>query len=410
MPSEIVRLDGHIIDSLTLSKVLDIILKEGGEYRVLRFQMGATRSDPSHAEIEISAPDNETLERILHATGQHGTERTAGEARLVPAPKDGVLPEGFYATTNLETHVRVGNEWLPVQFIEMDCAIVIEYKEGKPTARCTPMHHVREGELVVVGDTGVRVTPVERREPDDVFSFMGSDVSTERPKERVVAAIVHAMKEARQEGKKILFVGGPAIIHTGAGHYLEAIIRAGWIDVLFAGNALAAHDIEGALFGTSLGVEIATGTAMPHGHENHLRAINAIRAYGSIRSAVEAGFLRSGIMHACITTNTAYVLAGSIRDDGPLPDVITDVVEAQDKMRQHVRGVGVALMVATTLHSVATGNLLPASVRTLCVDSDPDTVIKLMDRGTHQAFGLVTDCEFFLKELAAQLPNVKVVK
>ncbi|HLI48056.1 MAG TPA: TIGR00300 family protein [Chthonomonas sp.] len=410
MPSEIVRLDGHIIDSLTLSKVLDIILKEGGEYRVLRFQMGATRSDPSHAEIEISAPDNETLERILHATGQHGTERTAGEARLVPAPKDGVLPEGFYATTNLETHVRVGNEWLPVQFIEMDCAIVIEYKEGKPTARCAPMHHVREGELVVVGDTGVRVTPVERREPDDVFSFMGSDVSTERPKERVVAAIVHAMKEARQEGKKILFVGGPAIIHTGAGHYLEAIIRAGWIDVLFAGNALAAHDIEGALFGTSLGVEIATGTAMPHGHENHLRAINAIRAYGSIRRAVEAGFLRSGIMHACITTNTAYVLAGSIRDDGPLPDVITDVVEAQDKMRQHVHGVGVALMVATTLHSVATGNLLPASVRTLCVDSDPDTVIKLMDRGTHQAFGLVTDCEFFLKELAAQLPNVKVVK
>ncbi|CEK14777.1 TIGR00300 family protein [Chthonomonas calidirosea] len=410
MPSEIVRLDGHIIDSLTLSKVLDIILKEGGEYRVLRFQMGATRSDPSHAEIEISAPDNETLERILHATGQHGTERTAGEVRLVPAPKDGVLPEGFYATTNLETHVRLGNEWIPVQFIEMDCAIVVEHKEGTPIARCTPMHHVHEGELVVVGDTGVRVTPVERREPDDVFSFMGSDVSTERPKERVVAAIVHAMKETRQEGKKILFVGGPAIIHTGAGHYLEAIIRAGWIDVLFAGNALAAHDIEGALFGTSLGVEIATGTAMPHGHENHLRAINAIRAYGSIRRAVEAGFLRSGIMHACITTNTPFVLAGSIRDDGPLPDVITDVVEAQDKMRQHVRGVGVAIMVATTLHSVATGNLLPASVRTLCVDSDPDTVIKLMDRGTHQAFGLVTDCEFFLKELAAQLPNVKVVK
>lgn len=410
MPSEIVHLDGHIIDSLTLSKVLDIILKEGGEYRVLRFQMGATRSDPSHAEIEITAPDNETLERILHATGQHGTERTAREAKLVPAPKNGVLPEGFYATTNLETQVRVGNEWLPVQNIEMDCAIVVEKTNNRPIARCTPMHHVLEGDLVVVGDTGVRVTPVERRDPDDVFSFMGSDVSTERPKERVVAAIVHAMKEARAEGKKILFVGGPAIIHTGAGPYLEAIIRAGWIDVLFAGNALAAHDIEGALFGTSLGVEIATGSAMPHGHENHLRAINAIRAYGSIRNAVEAGFLRSGIMHACVVTNTPYVLAGSIRDDGPLPDVITDVVKAQDQMRLHVRGVGVALMVATTLHSVATGNLLPAAVRTLCVDSDPDTVIKLMDRGTHQAFGLVTDCEFFLKELASQLPNVKVIK
>jgi len=224
----------------------------------------------------------------------------------------------------------------------------------------------------------------------------------------VVAAIVQAMHEARRAGRTILFVGGPAILHTGAGRNLEAIVRAGWIDVLFAGNALATHDIERALYGTSLGIELATGAPMAHGHEHHLRAINTIRACGGIREAVAKGVLRSGVMHACVTTGIDFVLAGSIRDDGPLPDVITDSVQAQDAMRARVRGVGVALMVATTLHSIATGNLLPASVRTVCVDSDPDTVIKLMDRGTHQAFGLVTDCEFFLKELAARLPGVTV--
>jgi lysine-ketoglutarate reductase/saccharopine dehydrogenase-like protein (TIGR00300 family) len=408
MPSEAIRLDGHIIDSLTLSKVLDMILREGGDYRITRFVMGATRSDPSHAEMLISAPDLPTLELILHTVQQHGATRDSGQAQLMPAPAEGVLPEGFYATTNLETHVRLDGQWLPVENIEMDCGIVIETPEpGAPTrARCMPMHRVSLGTPVVVGDQGVRVTPVERRDPGDIFAFMGSEVSTERPKELVVAAIVQAMQEARQTGQRILFVGGPAILHTGAGRNLEAILRAGWIDTLFAGNALATHDIERALYGTSLGVELATGAAMAHGHEHHLRAINTIRACGGIRQAVEQGVLKSGVMHACVTTGIAFVLAGSIRDDGPLPDVITDTVRAQDAMREHVQGVGVALMVATTLHSIATGNLLPASVRTLCVDSDPDTVIKLMDRGTHQAFGLVTDCEFFLKELAARLPGV----
>jgi lysine-ketoglutarate reductase/saccharopine dehydrogenase-like protein (TIGR00300 family) len=232
---------------------------------------------------------------------------------------------------------------------------------------------------------------------------MGSEVSSERPKELIVAATVQAMREVRAAGKKIIFVGGPAIVHTGAAPQLEAIIHQGWIDVLFAGNALATHDIERALYGTSLGVELKTGQPAAHGHEHHVRAINAIRGAGGIRQAVESGLLTSGIMHACVTSSVAYVLAGSIRDDGPLPDVITDSVRAQDAMREHVQGAGIAIMVATTLHSVATGNLLPASVRTICVDSDADSVIKLMDRGTHQAFGLVTDCEFFLKELAAKL-------
>lgn len=403
MHSETVTLDGHIIDSLTLSKVLDLILRDGGQYTIAKFHIGATREDSSHAEIVVTAPDTPTLEHILHLIGQHGAARRTGEIRTLPAPADGVFPEGFYATTNLETAVRHGQAWRPVRNIEMDCGIVIDDAAGEPSAHCVPMHRVRQGEPVVAGDTGVRVRPLERPDASDAFAFMGSEVSTERPKERVIAAIAQAMRETRAQGEKILFVGGPAIMHTGAGGALEALIAGGWIDTLFAGNALATHDIERALYGTSLGVELATGATAAEGHEHHLRAINTIRSVGGIRQAVESGVLRSGIMHACVLHGVAYVLAGSIRDDGPLPDVITDSIVAQDAMRAGVRGVGVALMVATTLHSVATGNLLPATVRTICVDSDADSVIKLMDRGTHQAFGLVTDCEYFLKELAAQL-------
>lgn len=403
MPSERIRLDGHIIDSLTLSKVLDLILRDGGQYQIRNFCIGTTRNDITTAELEVSAPDAETLEHILHLAQQQGAIRHTEDVKLEEATQTGVFPSGFYATTNLATSVRYRGQWLPVQDIEMDCGVAVDAAAAPPSALCLPMHHVKPGDRIVVGDAGVRVQPLDRRDPTDAFAFMGSEVSTERPKELVVAAIVEAMRQAHERGEKVLFVGGPAILHTGAGHYLEEMILGGWIDVLFAGNALATHDIERALYGTSLGVEMATGEAALHGHEHHLRAINRIRAVGGIAAAVKQGVLGSGIMHACVATGTPYVLAGSIRDDGPLPDVITDAVAAQDAMRAHVRGVGVALMVATTLHSVATGNMLPATVRTLCVDSDADTVIKLMDRGSHQAYGLVTDCEFFLKELAGQL-------
>lgn len=401
MISETVWLDGHIIDSLTLSKVLDIIVRDGGEYRIRRFEVGATRSDISHAEIDVSAHSVHSLEQILHLIQQHGAARRGGETTTEVALADGVFPDGFYTTTNLKTTVHIDGKRVPVQNIEMDCGVVIG-PQGED-ARCEPMHHIRAGDRVVVGDSGVSVSPMDRDDPTDAFTFMGSDVSTERPKELVIAAIASAMRKAHADQKRVLFVGGPAILHTGAGRHLEAIIRSGWIDVLFAGNALATHDIERALYGTSLGVDTTTGYPAAHGHEHHLRAINTVRRAGGIRQAVNAGIINSGIMHAATIREIDIVLAGSIRDDGPLPDVITDSVAAQDAMRLGVRGVSVAIMVATTLHSVATGNLLPASVRTVCVDSDPDTVIKLMDRGTHQAFGLVTDCEYFLKELAAQL-------
>jgi lysine-ketoglutarate reductase/saccharopine dehydrogenase-like protein (TIGR00300 family) len=406
MIAETVHLDGHIVDSLTLSKVLDLILSHGGSYQIAEFRIGSTRTDPSHAEIVVQADDQVLLENILHQIGQHGATRPGGEVDWQPAPSEGVFPAGFYSTTNLETSVRWQDRWVPVERTEMDCGIRLV--DGQPLrAVCVPLHRVRQGDNIVVGDKGVKVTPLPRRDPGSIFSFMGSDVSTERPKELIVAAVAQGIREARRIGQKVLLVGGPAIVHTGAGRHLEGIINAGWIDVVFAGNALATHDIERALFGTSLGVELATGVAAAHGHEHHLRAINTIRAAGGIRRAVEAGIIRSGVMHACVTRGVDFVLAGSIRDDGPLPDVITDAVEAQDAMRERVQGVGIAIMVATTLHSVATGNLLPASVHTICVDSDADTVIKLMDRGSHQAYGLVTDCEFFLKELAAQLAGLE---
>jgi len=321
------------------------------------------------------------------------------DAELVVADLDGVFPEGFYATTNFPTEVRIGGAWHAVPHLEMDVGLVV--RDG--TGHATPMHRVRVGDAVVVGQAGVRVVTAPSAGEGDAFRFMSSGVSTERPKARMIAEVAAAMKAARAAGQRILFVGGPAIVHSGSAPRLEALVRAGWIDALFAGNALAAHDIEAAMYGTSLGVDLARGAGVPHGHEHHLRAINRVRRAGSIARAVEEGLISRGIMHACVTTKTAFVLAGSIRDDGPLPDVVTDVVQAVDRMRELARGAGVAIVVATTLHGVATGNLLPAGVATFCVDTSADTVIKLVDRGTHQAVGIVTDCEYFLSELARAL-------
>ena len=325
------------------------------------------------------------------------------DAELAVADVDGVFPEGFYATTNVPTEVRVGGAWVRVEGIEMDVGVRVT---GGGAEAC-PMHRVAKGDRIVIGEAGVRVsvpTPAGSGEGEaEAFRFMSSAASTERPKARLVAIVAAAMRAAHETGGKILFVGGPAIVHSGSAPVLEGLVRNGWIDVLFAGNALAAHDLEAAMFGTSLGVDLARGESVPHGHQHHLRAINRVRRAGSIAEAVHQGLVTRGVMHACITKPIPFVLAGSIRDDGPLPDVFTDAVQAGDAMRELVAGATVAIIVATTLHGIATGNMLPASVATFCVDSSADTVIKLVDRGTHQAVGIVTDCEYFLSELARVL-------
>ncbi|MEX2236333.1 MAG: TIGR00300 family protein [Dehalococcoidia bacterium] len=400
METEVVELHGHIIDSLTLPKVLDQILKSDGSFEIEEMRIGNRREDTSYARIRVEAADQAVLTSILSTIKVQGAEMLhEKDAELAAVEQDGVFPEGFYVTTNLQTFVRLGGRWAPVQRPRMDCGIIVA-DDG--TARTARFGHLKRGDNVVVGDAGVKVQPLDRPVAGrGVFEFMSSAVSAEKPKGALIAGIARAMKATREEGKKIVLVGGPAIVHTGGARHIVALIEKGYIDLLFAGNALAAHDIEAALVGTSLGVNIEEGTPSNEGHENHIRAINAVRRCGGIRQAVEQGLLTSGIMHACIKHDVDFVLAGSIRDDGPLPDVITDVIVAQETMAQKVADAGLALMIATGLHSIAVGNMLPAETRTVVVDIEASLVTKVADRGTHQAVGLVSDVEPFLNELLA---------
>jgi len=401
---EQVELHGHIIDSLLLPKVLDIVLEQGGDFQLLEVRIGRRRSDPSYARIEVRAGTEQQLRRILRHISPHGAVPVEQrDCELRAADRDGVFPSDFYSTTNQPTEVRVAGKWIRVQDQEMDCGIAVEPQRG--VARCVPMAKVRAGQLFVVGHRGVRVLPVARQSGarGGEFQFMSSDVSIEKPKRNLIRRIADAMRRARAEGQRIVLVAGPAIVHTGSVPHVCHLIRSGWIDVLFAGNALAAHDIEYALYGTSLGVYVDRGEPAQHGHEHHLRAINTIRCCGSIGAAVEQGVLQSGILYECVRRGVPFVLAGSIRDDGPLPDVITDVLEAQDRMRAELKGAGVALMIATALHAIATGNLLPAWVTTVYVDINPAAVTKLVDRGTVQGIGIVTDVEAFLRQLVDEL-------
>jgi len=402
--TEKLSLEGHILDEHKLGSVLDILNRHGVQFKVKRFLVGEYSDEASIVELHLKADSLERMRQALAECEQFGASFSIENAVLVEADMDGVLPEDFYSTTNFTTCVLIEGQWVQVENIEMDCGIRARRDGGGWRAETCPMHKVRKGDLLVVGYDGVRVEPSEDDVADETeFRFMANDVSTERPKARLISHAALAVKHAKAEGKRVLLVGGPAIVHCGCASVLEQLILDGWIDVLFAGNALAAHDIEAAMLGTSLGVDLESGSSGPHGHTHHLRAINRVRRAGSIRAGVESGLISAGIMHACVTKPIPFVLAGSIRDDGPLPDVYTNVVEATDAMRANANNIGVALMVATTLHSVATGNILPASVKTFCVDSDADSVIKLTDRGTHQAVGIVTDCEFFLRELARQL-------
>ena len=374
----------------------------GGTFEIRDCDIGSRRVDPSHARIAVMADSPAALDAILGDLIDHGASRVdPADARTTPADIASAFPEDFYSTTNQRTQVRLGGRWVDVADQEMDCAIAVGPAPGE--ARCVAMTDVTLGLPIVVGHEGVRVIPVERSREATLFGFMGSNVSSEKPKAVSLAAVAQTIRETRAAGRKVLLVGGPAIVHTGSSPHVARLIREGWIQTLFAGNALATHDIEQALYGTSLGVSLSRGESIEHGHEHHLRAINTIRRLGGIARAVESGVLRSGIMYECVRSGVDVVLAGSIRDDGPLPEVITDTMEAQDRMRQAIHGVGFALLIATALHSIATGNILPASVKVVCVDINPATVTKLADRGTFQTIGLVTDVEPFLRSLAAEL-------
>ncbi len=399
-----IELKGHIVDSYILPQVMDTIMDLGGNYEVEEFELGRHKDEPSYCLMRINAPSPSVLEEILRLVQRVGvTILEDRDCQFKPAPRDGVFPLDFYSTTNLQTFIRANNQWLPVDKTEMDCGIVLREKEGQLSSACIPITHIKKDELVAVGHTGIRLEPMERDRKREVFAFMGSSVSSERPKELAIAGLVSEMRQAKAHNRKILLVGGPAIAHTGAARYLSKIIEMGYVDVLFAGNALATHDIETALYGTSLGISLNTGLNEEEGHQHHIRAINTIRYYGSIEAAVEAGVLQSGVMYTLVKKNIPFVLCGSIRDDGPLPEVITDVLEGQDAMRAHIGNVDIAIMISTMLHSIAVGNLLPARVRTVCVDINPSVVTKLADRGSHQTLGIVTDVESFLRELQHQL-------
>jgi lysine-ketoglutarate reductase/saccharopine dehydrogenase-like protein (TIGR00300 family) len=402
---EEVELRGHIIDSLLLPKILDQIITAGGTFLLKNVLIGQTRADPSRALIEISAPTRQRLDEILAQVANHGAVRVHDHDCTVEAVDiAGAFPENFYSTTNQRTEVRLQGKWVPVDLQEMDCAILID--ESNTVARCIPMLDTKLGDKIVVGHTGVRIFPQERQREAHGFEFMNSAVSTEKPKHVAIRQVALELFRAKREGKALL-VGGPAIVHSGSGKHLCELIRKGYFKVVFAGNALATHDIEQSLFSTSLGVQLEKGDIVEAGHEHHLRAINRIRRAGGIKPAVDKGILKSGIMYDCVKQGVDYVLCGSIRDDGPLPDVITDVIESQRVMREKVQGVTFCLMIATTLHSIAVGNLLPAWVNVVCVDINPSTVIKLNDRGSFQTIGIVTDVEPFMRVMVQEIERLE---
>lgn len=408
MFSETINLRGHIIDSLILPKVLDEILTNGGTFRINEIKIGQNRADQSYAQIEVSADQSEKLSSIILRLRQHGAELMERRAAKVEAaPADGVFPDDFYVTTNQRTFVTVDGEELEVRPSMMDCGIVVA--KDRKSATAMKFHEVQAGMDVVVGQEGIRVVPVQRSTSKaDAFEFMNTSISFEQPKSAAIRQMAGEFLRARQDGGKTLVVAGPSIVHTGAADHLQRLIHAGHVDVLFAGNGFALYDIEQALYGTSRGVNVQRRAAPDHGHENQLRALNAIRRAGGIDAAVQSGLLQKGIMHACVQRGVRIVLAGSIRDDGPLPGVITDSLAAQNAMRDAIDGVTVALLMSSMLHSMAAASLLPASVKTLCVDINPAAVSKLTDPHSFQALGIVTDIELFLREFTANVASIAV--
>ena len=398
--SEVVEAHGHLIDSHIMEQIFDSVVEYGGRFEVEHFSIGRTNSEVSSLRLRVEAPSHELMERMMtQLLGLGCAPLDIEDAELKVTDKDRCAPEDFYSTTNQRTLVRKGGQWLEARNQRMDAMIVVRGN----SAECRRLRDLKRGDAIVTGTKGIRVIPEAKERDRLAFAFMSNEISSERQVETAVIQTTAIMRHAREQGKKIVAVAGPVVVHTGGCGPLSWLIRNGWIDALLAGNALAVHDIEAALFGTSLGVRTSDGRLADHGHRNHMRAINAIYQAGSIPEAVAQDRLTSGIMYECVKARIPFVLAGSLRDDGPLPDTITDMNLAQDAYAEKIHGAGVVLCLSSMLHSIATGNMLPAWVKIICVDINPAVPTKVSDRGTGQAVGVVTDVGLFLDLLARKL-------
>lgn len=397
----VVGAEGHLIDSNILNGIFDKVIERGGAFEVLNFTIGRTNEDFSRISLKVSAPTAAGLQRLVEDLMQLGCNPVQeNDAIIRAADRDGCVPDDFYSTTNMRTHVRVEGRWMEVERQRMDAVVVLE--DGR--AICRKLREVRTGDRVVCGLDGIRVTPEFRERDRADFAFMSNEISSERRVEASVARIAALMRETRARGLRVVFVAGPVVVHTGGAAYFIELIRRGWVDVVLAGNALAVHDAEHALFGTSLGVDLEAGLPVQGGHRHHMRAINAINRAGGIHAAVASGVLTSGVMVECVRAGVEFALAGSIRDDGPIADTITDIIEAQDRYADLLDSAGLVIVLSTMLHGIGVGNMLPAWTPVVCVDINPAVVTKLADRGSSQTIGLVTDVGLFLHQLARHLP------
>ena len=397
---EVVETEGHLIDSHVMEQIFDKVVAQSGRFEVEQFKIGRTNEEPSYLRLRVEAPNREGLEQMLHQLMDLGCSPVdAVDATLREVESDRSAPEDFYSTTNLRTLVRHRQQWVVVEDQRMDALIVI--KDNR--ASCRRLRDVRAGDRVVVGMRGIRVLPESKERDRLAFAFMAHGISSERQVETAVRQTAALIRQTRETGQKVVVVAGPVVVHTGGGAPLAAMIRGGMVQALLSGNALGVHDVEAALLGTSLGVRLSDGRQAEHGHRNHMRAINAIYHCGGIRQAVECGKLSSGVMYECVKANVPFVLAGSLRDDGPLPETITDMNRAQDAYAAELKGAGLVLCLGSMLHSIAVGNMLPSWVRIVCIDINPAVATKVSDRGTGQAVGVVTDVGLFLDLLARTL-------
>ena len=401
-----IEVKGHLIDSMILTRIFDKVMDLHGDFEVLEFTIGKEKKAPSYAKLLIRGKNKEHLEQLIEEVYREGAVSVSVEnAMLEKAPRDMVMPDNFYSTTNNPTFIHKGT-WIKVENMMMDKCVT--YDPEKKKVFCRPIRDVRKGDLIVVGERGIRISPPERpREGVDVFQFMSSNSSSERPTQHIARKVARDIYDTKSKNGKIVVVGGPAIVHTGASESLAKLIRMGYIDGLLAGNALAVHDIEYTLMGTSLGMYVKDGTLAVRGHRNHMQAVNEVFKASSIRDMVKKNILKRGIMYECVKNNVPYVLAGSLRDDGPIPDCITDVVEAQRKYREVLKGANIVLMLCTMLHSIAVGNMLPSNVKVVAIDISQPVVTKLLDRGTWQAIGIVSDVGAFLPMMVNHLEQIK---